>query len=46
MKSDSAVNAPSFSRTAGVAGLPWWRQLNRDHWFVFNSSSCSHETAR
>src|SRR5882672_6835134 len=35
MKSDSAATAPVVSSPAATVEGPWWKQLNRYHWFVF-----------
>src|SRR6184192_1597224 len=39
MKSDSAATAPVVSSPIVTAEGPWWRQLNRYHWFVFAMAS-------
>jgi MFS family permease len=35
MKSESAAPSPSVTASFPGVELPWWRQLNRYHWFVF-----------
>jgi MFS family permease len=38
MKSESAAASPALSSPTAVE-VPWWKQLNRYHWFVFSMAS-------
>ncbi len=38
MKSEAAASPPVSSPTISIEG-PWWKQLNRYHWFVFAMAS-------
>src|SRR5690349_1428545 len=35
MKTESTVGAQAIQSSAHALNVPWWRELNRYHWFVF-----------